>query len=282
MKFLMALLWALPFFATGQALPPAALNSAPPVTASDSSAGWELRFNYESRTNYLGREYGSHAYSLNPQVSYSAANGLYGRLEGLYFSPVRPGYVYTSLELGYAGEITDNWSYSLSGNRTFYVERITKKDSVLRNDLEVYTQYNLGPVALGLDYNFLFDHFHAHTLGLNLSLPLEKAHWLGFDKVSFTPAAELDWGSSLALLRFGSLSTPLDQNFAQIDQPSLRLVPLAYEFSFPLEVQRGPLALNLAGHLLAPLRVLGETQAPPAFGYLSAALILRLPAKAAN
>ncbi|MFC6225256.1 hypothetical protein ACFP2F_18560 [Hymenobacter artigasi] len=279
MKFFVALLWALPFFAAGQVLPPAAPNPAPPVVAADSSAGWELRLDYEARTSYLGREYGSHAYSLNPQVSYSAANGLYGRLEGLYFSPVRPGYVYTSLELGYAGEFTDNWSYSLSGSRTFYAGRITKKDSVLRNNLEAYTQYALGPVALGLDYNFLFDHFQAHTLGLNLSVPLEKGHWLGFDKVSFTPAAELDWGSSLALLRFGTLATPLDQNFAKIDQPSLRLVPLAYEFSFPLEVQRGPLALNLAGHLLAPLRVRGETQAPPAFGYLSAALILRLPAK---
>ena len=279
MRFFAALLWALPFLATAQTLPPAAPNPAPPVAAAGSSAGWEVRLDYEARTSYLGREYGSHAYSLNPQVSYSAANGLYGRLEGLYFSPVRPGYVYTSLELGYAGEFTDNWNYSLSGSRTFYVGRITKRDSVLRNDLEVYTQYDLGPVALGLDYNFLFDRFNAHTLGLNLSLPLKKAHWLGFDKVSFTPAAEFDWGSSLALLRFGSLATPLDQNFAKIDQPSLRLVPLAYEFSFPLEVQRGPLALNLAGHLLAPLRVRGETQAPPAFGYLSAALILRLPTK---
>ncbi len=280
MKFLAALLWALPFFAAGQALPPAAPNPAPPIAAADSSsAGWELRLDYEARTSYLGREYGNHAYSLNPQVSYSAASGLYGRLEGLYFSPVRPGYVYTSLELGYAGELTDNWSYSLSGNRTFYSGRVTKKDSVLRNDLEVYTQYALGPVALGLDYNFLFDHFHAHTLGLSLSAPLEKAHWLGFDKVSLTPAAELDWGSTLALLRFGSLATPLDQNFTKIDEPSLRLVPLAYEFSLPLEVQRGLLALNLAGHLLAPLRVRGETQAPPAFGYFSAALILRLPAK---
>ena len=279
MRFFAALLWALPFLATAQTLPPAAPNPAPPVAAAGSSAGWEVRLDYEARTSYLGREYGSHAYSLNPQVSYSAANGLYGRLEGLYFSPVRPGYVYTSLELGYAGEFTDNWSYSLSGSRTFYVGRITKRDSVLRNDLEVYTQYALGPVALGLDYNFLFDRFNAHTLGLNLSLPLKKAHWLGFDKVSFTPAAEFDWGSSLALLRFGSLATPLDQNFAKIDQPSLRLVPLAYEFSFPLEVQRGPLALNLAGHLLVPLRVRGETQAPPAFGYLSAALILRLPTK---
>lgn len=279
MKFFMTLLWSLPFFAAGQVLPPTGPNPAPPVAAADSSTGWELRLDYEARTSYLGREYGSHAYSLNPQVSYSAANGLYGRLEGLYFSPVRPGYVYTSLELGYAGAFTDNWNYSLSGNRTFYTGRVNKKDSVLRNDLEVYTQYVLGPVALGLDYNFLFDHFHAHTLGLNLSAPLEKAHWLGFDKVSFTPAVEFDWGSSLALLRFGSLATPLDHNFAKIDQPSLRLVPLACEFSFPLEVQFGPLALNMAGHLLAPLRVRGESQAPPAFGYMSAALILCLPAK---
>ena len=279
MKFIAVLLWALPFLAAGQALPPVVFNSVSSVAGADSSAGWELRVDYEARTSYLGREYGYHAYSLNPQVSYAAASGLYGRLEGLYFSPLRPGYVYTTLELGYAGEFTDNWNYSLSGNRTFYAGRITKKDSVLRNVVEAYTRYSLGLAALALDYNFLFDRFQAHTLALNLSVPLEKSHWLGFDKVSFTPAAEFVLGSSLALLRFGGLATPLDQNFAQIDRPGLRLVPLVYEFSFPLEVQRGPLALNLAGHLLAPVRVRGETQAPPAFGYLSIALILRLPAK---
>ena len=279
MKFIAVLLWALPFLAVGQALPPVVFNPVSSVAGADSSAGWELRVDYEARTSYLGREYGNHAYSLNPQVSYAAASGLYGRLEGLYFSPLRPGYVYTTLELGYAGEFTDNWNYSLSGNRTFYAGRITKKDSVLRNVVEAYTRYSLGSVALALDYNFLFDRFQAHTLVLNLSVPLEKTHWLGFDKVSFTPAAEFVLGSSLALLRFGGLATPLDQNFAQIDQPGLRLVPLVYEFSFPLEVQRGPLALNLAGHLLAPVRVRGETRAPPAFGYLSIALILRLPAK---
>ena len=269
----------MPFFAASQVLPPAQINSTPPTALPDSSAGWELRLDYEARTTYLGREYGHRDYCLNPQVSYSATSGLYGRLEGLYFSPVRPGYVYTSLELGYAGELTDSWSYSLSGSRTFYTGRVSKRDSVLRNDLEAYTQYGLGPVALGLDYNFLFDRFYAHTLGLTLAVPLKKTHWLGFDKVSFTPAAEFDWGSSLALLRFGTLAAPPDQNFARVDQPSLRLVPLFYEFSFPLEVQRGHLALNLAGHLLAPLRVRSETHTPPAFGYLSAAIILRLPTK---
>ena len=279
MKFLTALLWAMPFFAASQVLPPAQLNSTPPTALPDSSAGWELRLDYEARTTYLGREYGHRDYCLNPQVSYSAASGLYGRLEGVYFSPVRPGYVYTSLELGYAGELTDNWSYSLSGGRTFYTGRVSKRDSVLRNNLEAYTQYGLGPVVLGLDYNFLFDRFYAHTLGLTLAVPLKKTHWLGFDKVIFTPAAEFDWGSSLALLRFGTLAAPPDQNFARVDQPSLRLVPLFYEFSFPLEVQRGHLALNLAGHLLAPLRVRSETHTPPAFGYLSAAIILRLPTK---
>lgn len=278
MRILAALLWALPFVATAQVLPPLAPNPAPAAAKADSSAGWELRLDYEARTSYLGREYGSHDFSLNPQVSYSAPNGLYGRLEGLYFHPVRPGYVYTSLELGYAGEFTDNWSYSLSGSRTFYTGRVTKRDTVLRNDLEAYTQYEVGPVALGVDYNFLFDRFHAHTLDLSVSVPLEKAHWLGFDKVSLTPAAQFDAGSSLALLRFGSLATPLDQNFTKIEQTGLQLVPLAYEFSLPLEVQRGHLALNLAGHLLTPLRVRGETKAPPTFGYFSAALILRLPA----
>lgn len=278
-KILMALLWAIPFLATAQVSQSLAPNPAPAAAKADSSAGWELRLDYEARTSYLGREYGNHDFSLSPQVSYSAPNGLYGRLEGLYFQPVRPGYVYTDLELGYAGDLSDHWAYSLSYNRTFYNGRITKRDTVLRNDLEVYTQYQAGPVAVGLDYNFLFDRFRAHTLDLNVSVPLEKAHWLGFDKVSLTPTVQFDSGSSLALLRFGTLATPLDHDFAKIERPNLQLVPLAYELSLPLEVQRGPLALNLAGNLLVPLRVRGETKAPPTFGYLSAALILRLPAK---
>ena len=276
MKLFGFLLWLLPFFAAAQALPPT-MAPAKAVAATDSSTGWEFRLEGYQRTSYLGREYGSHAYSINPQVSYSTANGIFGTLEGLFFSPVRPSYVYTSLELGYAGQFSDSWSYSLSGSRTFYLGRISKRDSVLRNGLEAYTQYDLGPVALGLDYNFLFDRFQAHTLGLLVSVPLEKNHWLGFDKVSFKPSAEADWGSSLALLRFGSLATPLNQNFDNVDQPSLRLVPLAYEFGFPLEVQRGAVALNLTGHVLVPVQVSGETQRPPAFAYLSAAIIFRFP-----
>lgn len=280
MKFFIFLLWALPFLATAQALPPTttpAALAAPSTAVRDSSAGWEVKLEGYQRTSYLGREYGSFAYSIAPQIIYSAASGFYGSLEGLFFSPVTPAYVYTSLEVGYAGEFTDNWSYSLSGNRTFYTGRVTKADSVLRNCLEAYTAYDFGPVSLGVDYNFLFDRFHAHTLGLALSVPLEKTHWLGFDKVSFTPSAELDWGSSLALLRFGPLATPLDPSFTSINQPNLKLVPLAYEFTFPLEVQRGSLALNVTGHLLAPLRISGESQRPASFGYLSAAVILRFP-----
>lgn len=274
MKLFLTLLSALTFWSlstVGQALP----SAVPALAAADSTAGWELRLEGYQRTSYLGREYGSYAYSISPSIGYTAASGLYGTLEGLFFSPVKPSYVYTSLELGYAGDFTKAWSYSLSGNRTFYAGRVSKKDSVLRNCLEAYTQYDLGPVSLGLDYNFLFDRFHAHTVGFSVSVPLEKKQWLGFDNVSFAPVAELDWGSSLALLRFGQLSTPLDKNFDSVDKPSLKLVPLAYEFGFPLEVQRGPLAFNLTGHLLVPLRVRGESQAPPPFAFLSAAVILR-------
>lgn len=103
-----------------------------------------------------------------------AASGHYGRLEGLFFSQVRLDYVYTSPELGYSNEFTDNWICLLSVNRTFYAWRVTRRDSVLRNELENYTQYALCPVALGLDYNFLFDRFNAHTLAQNLAYRWKK------------------------------------------------------------------------------------------------------------
>ena len=246
--------------------------------APDSSAGWEFRFEAYQRTSYLAREYGNYDYSLNPQVSYSATNGLYGTLEGLFFSPVQPAYVYTSLELGYAGQLGERWTYSFSGSRTFYNGRIDKREVVLRNCLEAFAQYELGPLALELDYNFLFDRLQAHSLGLTVSAPFEKNHCLGFDKVRFTPSAEVDWGSALTLLRFGSLTTSLGQSATNAaNRSNLQLRPLAYEFSFPLEVQRGNVAFSFGGHLLVPIRLPAETPSPFAFGYLSAALILRLP-----
>ena len=77
MKFIAVLLWVLPFFAAAQVLPPAPLaSSTPAVAVPDSSAGWELRLDYEARTTYLGREYGHRDYCLNPQVSYSASSKL--------------------------------------------------------------------------------------------------------------------------------------------------------------------------------------------------------------
>ena len=67
----------MPFFAAAQVLPPAPLaSSTSAVAVPDSSAGWELRLDYEARTTYLGREYGHRDYCLNPQVSYSAASKL--------------------------------------------------------------------------------------------------------------------------------------------------------------------------------------------------------------
>lgn len=277
MKLLSVPLWAWPLFATGQALTPAPPRPVSTAAARDSSTGWELQLQYDRRTSYLAREYGRHAYSVSTQVSYAAANGFYGTLEGLYFSPVRPAYVYTDLELGYAGQINDRWSYALSGSRTFYAGRISKRDSVLRNCVAVSTQVDAGPVSVDVTYDFLFDRFHAQLVGLVAGLPLRKTKWLVFDEASLTPAVEMDWGSSLALLRFGSFALPNNASFGGLARPTQRLVPLAYELSLPLKVQRGPVALNLTGRWLMPLRVRGETRRPAAFAYFSAGLIFRFP-----
>lgn len=60
------------------------------TTTGNSNARWELRLDYEARTSFLGREHGKHNYSLNPQVRYWVASGIYGRIEGPFFNHVRP------------------------------------------------------------------------------------------------------------------------------------------------------------------------------------------------
>ncbi|RYY14287.1 MAG: hypothetical protein EOO36_14520, partial [Cytophagaceae bacterium] len=183
----------------GIAVPPIA---ARPDTAT--SATWTLSLEAFQRTFYLGREYGDHAYSLAPSLTYSHPSGFYGTLSGYYFHQSEPPhYAFTDLELGYANTITDHWLYSVSYDRIFFTPPTSTSDKLIENGLEAFTAYDLGPLRATFDYNFFFGKSSAQTITLALSGKLKKTNWLGADEISLTPQAEVLWGSPLALARYG-------------------------------------------------------------------------------
>ena len=259
-------------------------TSAPPRSpAGDTTAtsDWTLSLLADQRTFYLGREYGDHALSLIPSLTYSHRSGLYGTVSGYYFQQSQPPhYAFTDLELGYAHDLTDAWTYSLSYDRVFFTPPLSATDKLIPNGLEAYTAYQLGPLQAAADCNFFFGKSSAQTITLALSSAFKKEDWLGFAEVSLTPEAQVLWGSPLALARYGGTYTTTTTVITKVHgrrkttqttetlSQAVRL--LGYELTLPLRAERGALAYTLAGHYIVPRRTPDDPAAPlPTGAYLS-------------
>ena len=258
-------------------VPPTVPGRNPPAS-HDSTTRWLLSLEANQRTFYLSREYGETAFSLAPSLTYSHPSGLYGTLSGYYFNESEPPrYAFTDLEVGYANDLTDRWTYSLSLDRLFFTPPVSSAEKLIENGLEAYTAYDLGPLQAAFDYNLFFGKSSAQTISLALNGNLHKDKWLGFDEVSLRPGAEVFWGSPLALARYGgsytTTSTALrgrrrNQTTQSVAGQTVYL--LGYELALPLEVDRGALAYTLAGHYAIPQRTPNDTAAPlPHGAYLS-------------
>ena len=262
----------------------AQLNTiTPPVAPARDTATtseWTLSLLADQRSFYLGREYGDHAFSLAPSLTYSHRSGLYGTVGGYYFQQSQPPrYAFTDLELGYANGFSDAWTYSVSYNRVFFTPPTSATDKLIPNGLELYTAYQLGPLQAAVDYNFFFGKSSAQTITLALSSTFKKADWLGFAAISLTPEAQVLWGSPLALARYGGTYTATSTaaklhgrrqatQSAEAQAQTVRL--LGYELALPLKAERGALAYTLAGHYIVPRRTPDDpTTSLPSGGYLS-------------
>jgi hypothetical protein len=185
--------------------------SPPALAARDTTAAtseWTLSLLADQRSFYLGREYGGHALSLAPSLNCSHRSGLYDTVGGYYFQQSQPPrYSFTNLELGYANDFTNSWTYSFSYNRVFFTPPTSAINKLIPNGLEAYTAYQLGPLQAAVDYNFFFGKSSAQTITLALSSAFKKDDWLSFAEVSLTPEAQVLWGSPLALACYGGTYT---------------------------------------------------------------------------
>ncbi len=260
-------------------------TTGPPAAAAHDTTAtseWTLSLLADQRTYYLAREYGDHALSLAPSLTYSHRSGLYGTVSGYYFQQSQPPhYAFTDLELGYANDFTDNWTYSVSYDRVFFTPPLSATDRLIPNGLEAYTAYQLGPLQVAADYNLFYGKSSAQTLTLGLSGAFKKEEWLGFDEVSLTPEAQVLWGSPLALARYGGTYGPTTtttiskahgrrKTTTTTETPSQAVRLLGYELALPLRAERGALAYTLAGHYLVPRRTPDDAATPlPTGAYLS-------------
>ena len=263
----------------------AQLNTTGPPTAlahdTAATSEWTLSLLADQRSFYLGREYGDHALSLAPSLTYSHASGLYGTVGGYYFQQSQPPrYAFTDLELGYANGFTNAWTYSVSYNRVLFTPPTSATDKLIPNGLEAYTAYQLGPFQAAVDCNFFFGKSSAQTIALALSSELKKDDWLGFVAVRLTPEAQVLWGSPLALARYGgtyatttTVTTKANgrrKTTQTTETPSQAVRLLGYELALPLKAERGALAYTLAGHCIVPRRTPDDAATPlPSGGYLS-------------
>jgi hypothetical protein len=247
------------------------------ATRDSTAAEWTLSLTADQRTFYLGREYGDHAFSLLPSLTYSHPSGFYGTISGYYFhSSEPPRYAFTDLELGYANDITKHWAYSLSYDRVFFTPPLTATDKLLLNGLEAYTSYDLGPLQMAVDYNFFFGKSSAQTINLALRSRIRKTEVLGLDAVSLLPGAKVLWGSPLALARYGGTYATSNTTSVRGRRKTIQTIAgqtvrlLGYELTLPLEIETGPMAYTLTGHYVVPRRTPDDTAAPlPTGAYLS-------------
>ena len=261
-------------------------TTVPPIAArtdTASTATWTLSFEAFQRTFYLAREYGDHAYSLAPSLTYSHPSGFYGTLSGYYFHQSEPPhYAFTDLEVGYANTVTDHWLYSVSYDRIFFTPPVSTADKLIENGLEAFTAYDLGPLRAAFDYNLFFGKSSAQTITLAFSSKFKKTAWLGADEISLTPQAEVLWGSPLALARYGgtyattsttTTSTGVRGRRKQTTQTTIEgqtVRLLGYELTLPLAFERHALTYTLTGHYLLPKRTPDDTAASlPTGAYLS-------------
>ena len=158
-----------------------------------------LRFGYTSNITYAGRNFGIEQHGFGAGASYYHKTGLFGDVSGYWNSDIKPNYNPTILTLGYLGNLTRKWTYTLSYDHFFY-NTPENTDALIyypiTNSLNASTYLELGKFTLAGDYSYLFGEENAHRLRGNLMYTFSKNNWGFIDRFVFMPTASILMGNS--------------------------------------------------------------------------------------
>lgn len=165
-----------------------------------------LRFNASSSVTSAGRDYNFDQKGLSPGISYYHKSGFYGDLSGYWSSTLAPAYNPTIVGMGYLGTLSQQLSYSLDYERSFFNPKDTSANP-LTNALGASINYDFKVGYLSVDYSYLFGTSSAHRIigSLTGTLPLGK--WWKFNSISLYPSASILYGNGeVTTLRITSRS----------------------------------------------------------------------------
>lgn len=158
-----------------------------------------IRMGYTSDITYAGRNFGFNQYGLNGGLAYYHKSGLFADLSGYWNSSLDPSYNPTITTLGYLGNFTHKWTYTLSYDHFFYREPKEEDSQVyfpLTNSINASTYYDIGKFTAATDYSFMLGDETAHRLRFNILYNISKNNWGFIDRFVFMPSASILLGNA--------------------------------------------------------------------------------------
>jgi hypothetical protein len=186
---------------------------------------------------FAGRDFNTQQFGLNAGATYYHKSGFLGGISGYWYSDSPPRYNLTAIGVGYSHEILKNWLLNLSYDCLWFTE--SQSDNPLNHNLAISTNYDFGPVNVGVDYGFLTGGENAHRLSANLGayIPIYEV-WI-FDKISFSPNVSVFWGTNnISLSRLpGRLQSRVIQN-ARFDTEEFGLMNINLAIPIQFKIKR--------------------------------------------
>jgi hypothetical protein len=169
------------------------------LEADFSFSQLSLRIGYTSNITYAGRNFGINQHGFGAGASFYHQTGLFADISGFWNSDVQPNYNPTITTLGYMGNLTNKWTYTISYDHFFYNMSATEDELIyypLSNSLNLSTYLELGKFTLAGDYSYLFGEETAHRARGSLMYTFSKSHWGFIDRFVFMPSVSMLLGNS--------------------------------------------------------------------------------------
>ncbi len=157
-----------------------------------------FRLGYNSNVVNAGRNFGIVQHGFNAGISYYHKTGLFADVSGYWNSDITPHYSPTITTLGYMGDISKSWTYTLSYDHYFYQYHDDDEFAYsypLTNAINASTYFDIRFLTLVADYSFMFGDMTAHRLRGSLMFNIRfKDVWFT-DGISLIPTISLFAGS---------------------------------------------------------------------------------------
>ena len=160
------------------------------------SSDFVVRFDYYNKTLSAGRDLGIVQYSLLPSLTYNHKSGISASISSNYYSVSEPHYNMTDVNINYSNffKFNDNWAYSISYDHYFFNP---DSASVLTNNMGLGTSYNIGKIAINLNYGLSFGSSatgNSFNPGVSGFFEIKNVGFI--DKIIFMPSVSASFGSS--------------------------------------------------------------------------------------